>query len=714
MNQGRADQVNVYSVDARVGGGSLANTANLAATGAITSGGNTYYGYLEVKAASSLGSSTKKSYFQFNVGSNLNTNANATFTLVFPTMAPASQIQRVQLWALNQDYAGGFNPATMTWLNAQANNTNDNSAMLTDPTNTYTATPLVSALLPTADSTHLNYTFALQAGTNSTSWGKFVKNGLLTLALTGIPDTTYNGGGPIRSPTNASYLTFNTPIGGGPMPSISSCTNVSTYPTLSSPTNHFTVSGSSLSLPPTATSDNQSIVADADVHVNGSGANWNVYVVAGATNGTANITLGITDSLGNPANANFKVTVNPVEPIVANPPDTNTLTGVAVTVPFTVYEPTSNANNITIWATSLNTNLVPDANLVVTKTDGGGTNRTVKVTPLVGTNGIAPIALWASDGVVSNRTAFTVQVRPSTSVVFFDAFAYTTNLTSGGNVTITNDIGRLDYESGGFWKLRNGTTPHIFVISGQAQVTYPLTATTPESLIAPLVGGPYAPGKGTVLFTKFKATWTAALPSTNSGSIVSLYDETAGSTTGLRGRLSTTNTASGFRVRIQNSEGGLYTEFPQDLSVNTTYTIWLKYDVDGAETRLWVDPINEASSNVLNTDTAGGRAIYDVSLRQGTDTGPVLIDDLVVTITNRPIVSPVITSLSVSNAVPYQAILFTGDTNDPSAAFTVWHASDVNGPWSDSAAGLNTLAPGSFSATVNDTNTTKFYRVKRY
>jgi hypothetical protein len=344
----------------------------------------------------------------------------------------------------------------------------------------------------------------------------------------------------------------------------------------------------------------------------------------------------------------------------------------------------------------------------------GGTNRTVTIIPLAGTNGIAPIALWASDGVKSNRTAFAVQVRPSTNVVFFDAFAYTTNLTSGGNATIVDDIGRLDYESGGFWKLRNGTTPHIMVINGQAQVTYPTTATTPESLIARLVGGPYAPGKGTVLFSKFKATWTALPPAATSSTIVSLYDETAGSTTGLRGRLSTTNTASGFRVRIQNSEGGLYTEFPQELSVGTTYTIWLKYDVDGAQTTLWVDPLSEASSSVLNTDTAPGRTIHDVSLRQGADTGPVLIDDLLVTITNRSIVSPVITSLSVSSAVPYQTISFTGDTNDPSAAFTVWHASDVAGTWSNSGAGLNTLAPGSFSATVNDTNSMKFYRVKRY
>jgi hypothetical protein len=702
-----ADEVITNSVDARIQGGTLAGTANLAATG-------TTPGYLEIKSGSSLSSGSRKSYFQFTVGSNPNTNANAIFTLVFPTITPASQSQRVQLYALNQAYAGGFNPATISWNNAQANNTNDLSALLTDPTNTYTATPLVSVVLPPADSTHTSYTFTLQAGANSTSWGNFVKNGTVTLALTGIPDTTYNGNGPVRSPTNASTLTFQTQIGGGPMPSISACTNVATYPTASSPTNYFVVSGSSLALPPLASSDNQAVVADADIHVESSGANWKVYAVGGTTAGTANIVLTVTDGAGNPANANFKVTVNPVEPIISNPPDTNTLTGVAVTVPFTVYEPTSNANNITVWATSLNTSLVPDANLLVTKTDGGGTNRTVKVTPLADTNGIAPIALWASDGVKSNRTAFAVQVRPSTNVVFFDAFAYTTNLTSGGNATITNDVGRLDYESGGFWRLRNGTTPHIMVINGQAQVTYPTTATTPESLIAPLVGGPYAPGKGAVFITKFKATWTAPLPSTNSSTIVSLYDETAGSTTGLRGRLSTTNTASGFRVRIQNSEGGLYTEFPQDLNVGTTYTIWLKYDVDGAETTLWVDPVSEASPSVLNTDTAPGRAMYDVSLRQGTDTGPVLIDDLLVTITNRPVVAPVITSLSVSSAVPYQTIFFTGGTNDPSAAFTVWHASDVSGPWSDSVAGLNTLAPGSFSATVNDTNTMKFYRVKRY
>jgi hypothetical protein len=699
-------QTIVNSVDARIQGGTLANTANLAAAGGTP-------GYLEIKSGSSLNSGSRKSYFQFSVGSSPNTNANAIFTLVFPTITPASQAQRVQLYALNQAYAGGLNPATVTWNNAQANNTNDNSALLTDPTNTYTATPLVSAVMPPADSLHTTYTFTLQAGTNATSWGNFVKNGSVTLALTGIPDTTYNGNGPVRSPTNASTLSYYLQIGGGPMPSISACTNVTTYPTINSATNYFTVSGTALSLPPTANSDNQAVVGDADIHIEASGPNWRVYAVGGSTSGTANIVVTVTDGAGNPANANFKVTVNPVVPIVSNPPDTNTLTGVAVTVPFTVYEPLSNANNITIWATSLNTNLVPDGNLLVTKTDGTGTNRTVKVTPLAGTNGIAPIALWASDGVSSNRTAFAVQVRPSTSVVFFDPFAYTTNLTSGGNATITNDVGRLDYESGGFWKLRNGTTPHIFVTNGQALVTYPITATTPESLIASLLGGPYAPGKGTVFLTKFKATW-AAMP-TNSGTIVSLYDETAGSTTGLRGRLSTTNsTDTTFRVRIQNSEGGLYAEFPQELSVGTPYTIWIKYDVDGAESTLWVNPVSEASSNVLNPDTAPGRPMYDVSLRQGTDTGPVLIDDLLVTITNRLIVSPVITSLSLSNAVPYQTLSFTADSKDPSSAFTVWHTSDVNGSWSDSAAGINTLAPGSFTATVNDTNIMKFYRIKRY
>lgn len=708
-----ADLVNVNSVDARIQGGTLANTANLAAANAIVYQTVSYYG-VEIKSGSSLGSGSRKSYFQFNVGANVNTNANAFFTLQFPIMAPPSQAQRVQLWALNQAYAG-FSPATVTWNNAQANATNDLSLLLTDPTNTYTAALLASVLVPTADSTHTTYTFTLPGGASSNNWGNYLKGGAVTLALTGIPDATYNGGSPVRSITNSSFLSFNTPIGSSPMPSISACTNVSTYWTLNSPTNYFTVSGTSLNLPPMATSDNQAVVADADIHINGSGASWNIYVVGGLTAGTANITMVITDSAGNPANANFKVTVNPVVPVVSNPADTNTLTGIAVTVPFTVYEPLSNANNVTIWATSLNTNLVPDANLVVTKTDGGGTNRTIKVTPLAGTNGIAPIALWASDGVNSNRIAFAVQVRPSAKVVFFDAFAYTTNLTSGGNATFTNDVGRLDLGSGSFWKVRGGTSPAIFVPSGQAQVAS-YTAATPQSLIAPLVGGPYLTGHDAIIYTSFKATWTA-LPS-DSGTMVSLYDPNSSGTVGLVARVVTvitnasTPVASGFfRVGVGNGEGTAgttnYIDFPQDLSVGTTYTVATRYVVDAAKTTLWINPANENSPSVIATDVHTARSIYDIGLRQGTDTGPVLIDDLKVTVVTRP--SFVSVTPSVSNVV----IVFAAGLNDAPSDFIVkgmagfpTALAPLNGP-------IISLGGGLFQATEPAAGQQGYYQLER-
>ncbi len=711
--QARAQQTIVNSVDARIQGGTLANTANLASAGSTP-------GYLEIKSGSSLSSGSRKSYFQFNVGSTPNTNANAIFTLVFPTITPNSQSQRVQLYALNQAYAGGFNPATMTWNNAQANNTNDNSAILTDPsTNTYTATPLVSVVLPTADSTHTTYTFTLQAGTNSTSWGNFIKSGNVTLALTGIPDSALNGNGPIRSPTNVSTLTFNTQVGGGPMPSISPCTNVSTYPTYNSPTNYFTVSPSGLT--PTATSDNQAVVADADIHIEGSGANWKVYAVGGTTAGTANIVLTVTDGSGNPANANFKVTVNPVQPFFSsNPPDTNTLTGIALTVPFAVYEPTSNADNITIWATSLNTNLVADSGLSTAKVPGtGGTNRTVTITPLAGTNGIAPIALWASDGLSSNRTAFAVVVRPSPKIAFIDNFSYTTNLTSLGSPTLVDNVGSLYLASGGFWRIRGGATGNsLQVSSGQALVGASTTPTsaTPMSLIAPLVGGPFLGNNDWIIYTSFKATWTA-VPQ-NSGTMVHLYDPNSSGTVGLLARLSTSvsNSVAGqFRVRIESGENSApntnLVEFPTDLSVGTTYNIVTKYVVDATKTTLWVDTgtITEGTStevvSVDNNHTV--RPVYDVGLRQGTDTGPLLIDDLKVTVVVRP------SFASVTRSGSSVIILFNAGVNDSTSDFIVNGTAALPTPLAPLSATITSLGGGLFQATVAAVGFQGYYQLER-
>jgi hypothetical protein len=712
------------------GGGTYANSSS-----ATLLAGNS--GVLEVKSGSSTGTGTRKSYVQFDVGANPNTNANATFT--FPLSGtPPSQAIRVILWALNQA-APTLGPST-TWNMAQANWTNTDYLWVSTPTNgtTATATPISTNLIPTYNNPNaMTYSYTLAGGANG--WGQFVRSagGSNTVAfgLTGVYDASYNGS-PVRVPSQCCFsgtlplpgywnpcsLTFWQKIGAGDMPSISLCTNVTTYPTLNSPTNYFTVSPSGLT--PTATSDNQTAVADADIHISGSGANWSIYVAGGASPGSANIKVTISDGAGNPANANFKVTVNPVEPFFSiKPSETNTLTGIEITVPFSVYEPTSNADNITIWATSLNANVVPNSGLSTAKVAGtGGTNRTVTITPLAGTNGLVPIALWASDGSSSNRVAFAVQVRPSAKVAFFDAFAYTTNLTSGRNDTLTNGVGRLDLASGSFWQVRAGTTPPIFVTDGQAQVTYPLTATTPQSLVAPLFGGPYLAGKDAIIYTTFKATWTA-LP-VDSGTTLSLYDPNASGTVGLVARITTvvTNASSvpgpapgTFRVGVANGEGTAgttnYIDYPLDLSVGSSYTIATRYVVDAAKTTLWVanygSPLSEADFGTLAQDTHTARPVYSIGLRQGTDTGPVLIDDLKVTVVTRP------SFVSVTQAGAYVIIVFAAGVDDSPSDFIVNGTASLPTPLAPLNPPIGSLGGGLFQAVVPMVGNQGYYQLAR-
>jgi hypothetical protein len=703
--------------DARLQGGTLANTANLRATGGPTASNP---GWLEIKSGTSLTSVSRKAYFYFNVGTSLNTNANAQFTIPFPdNTGPASHTQKAQLWALNQAYPG-FSGATMTWNNAQANDTNDITALLTDPVNTYTATPLVSTWLPAKGSLTPNYTFTLPGGAHPNNWGQFVKNGFLTLAISGINDPN-DGSSPSRVLTNAATMTYWVPAGGGPMPSISVCTNVTSYVTLNSPTNYFTVSPSGLTV--SKASDNTAVIPNANINlVNSSGDNWYVYA-AGISNGTANITLSITDGSGNPANANFQVQVKSIQPIVSNIPDTNTLVSTAVTVPFTVYEAYSNANNITIWATSLNTNLVLDSGLLVTKTDAGGTNRTVQVTPVGDADGTAPIALWASDTVNSNRTLFTVLVRSSAKIRFSDHFSYTTNLTSGGNATLANNGGSLYLTSGSFWTPRGTSTGLSLLntndgssLNGQALLRW-TTASTPISLIAPLAGGPLVGNNDWVVYTSFKATWTG-VPQ-NSGTIVHLYDATTSGTVGLLARVSTSisNSAAGqFRVRIESGENAApntnLVEFPTDLTVGTTYNIVTKYVVDATKTTLWVNPTDESSTHVVSVDNNHTvRPVYDVGLRQGTDTGPVLIDDLKVAVVNKP----AITSITPPSG-DYVNIGFTGVPGDSPSDFVVVSTTDLATAFADVTSGVTITplsVPGTFNAQVPASGNQRFYSVRR-
>ncbi len=692
------------------GGGALTNVPSITQT--LTNGG-----ILEVKSGSSFGTTggSRKSYFKFNVPPNINTNANIVFSYVL-SASPQSQAQRVVLWGLNQAYPT-FAPSTLTWSNAQANTRTDITA-LTASNTTFTATALsISNVISTATAGNQNRSFTLNSGASGWTPVYQSSDNTITFAMTGINDSTFNGNSPVRIITNSSTLTFYTIVSGNP-PSVSSMGDITVYTgDITGTTNFFTVGDPEdgpNSLTPVATSSDEAIVPSASVGFGGIGASRYLIITNGAAAGTARITVTVTDSAGNVAQTSFKVTVLQTAPTVAGN-HTNTLVNTPVAMQLKVAEPgnTNGSQNITLTATSGNPNLVLNSGIVIT---GTGTNRVATVTPITGSNGIAPIIIVSTDTTnnVSNTNIYSVMVLPATNSVFSDHFDYTINSITG--------FDSLDADSGNFWFTRSGGSgTHVKVSSGVCVLTL---GPNVQSVIAPLKGGPYLPGQGTVFTTKFKVTWSVTPASPDSGNIVALWDETSGTgTAGLRGRISTTNTPGGFRVRVETSDpasglaaNAVYAEFPQDLSAGTAYNIWVKYDVDGAKSQLWVDPANESSTSVVNSDIAGGKPIYDVSLRQGTDTAGaangVFIDDLSVAITNRPIVAPSITSITVTTT--NQTIKFTGDTIDPSSAFKVLHATNVAGPYSNTGITPTTITPGSFQGVVTDTGDTRFYRIQRY
>jgi hypothetical protein len=78
---------------------------------------------------------------------------------------------------------------------------------------------------------------------------------------------------------------------------------------------------------------------------------------------------------------------------------------------FTVSDPETPADELTVRATSGNLTLVPNGSPnIVTNGDAGGTNRTVTITPATGQQGSATITVNVGDGVNTSFTTFNVTV----------------------------------------------------------------------------------------------------------------------------------------------------------------------------------------------------------------------------------------------------------------------------------------------------------------
>ncbi len=654
-------------------------------------------GYLLVKYSTSQNAA--KSYFKFDLAG-MNPNTNNALTLTFSTTS-ANGRQHLQVWALNQAYPGMS--ANIVWATAQANHTNINSNdMLTS--GDYTATPLVDYIASSA--------LGLKTVTLPGPWGSYLIGDQVVLVLTGYNDPATNSANGCRIALNSTQVSYQQLVGAPP--TVGPIANVTVISGQTSAAQPFTVNDPEdgpASLVPTATSSSATVVDPALVAFGGSGADRTIAVVGGSP-GTANVTVSVTDSVGNTGQRTFTVTVLPADypPFLVTPAGTNviawtnTMVSTSVTVPFTVGDPETPAANLTVSGSiaSYSAGLLASLSF---GTDASGTNRTLTITPVNDTNGVGVVTVQVGDGVNLTSLSFPVMVLPAANVVFSEHFDY------------SPDDSELFTDSAGLWGRRNSTAQsvHLWVYGGGGYIRPKASS---DDGAARLVGAPYTVGGGSVLYLMCNATWldgggAADAPVTSSaGGFVHFCNNPSASSALMAEIGATTNSAPEgyFRLGLNDQNTQLQPNTSVDLMAPSpaAYKVVARYDVDAGRSTLWVNAGSEASPSVSVTDLATPQNVSYVGLRQDVGMGYILVDDLKVVLVKKP----VITSIAMPEAGTADIFFGTGQ-DDAAGAFAIESATDVTATYSVITSSITPLGGGNFRARVTASGTQAFYRVKR-
>lgn len=102
-------------------------------------------------------------------------------------------------------------------------------------------------------------------------------------------------------------------------------------------------------------------------------------------------------------------------------------------ITFTIGDAQTPASALALQGVSLNTNLLPNSNIVF---GGTGANRTVTLTPATGQSGTAAVLLLVGNGTNQTAETFMLRVTPVNNV----PIAQTTNFISGVNVPVDVDL----------------------------------------------------------------------------------------------------------------------------------------------------------------------------------------------------------------------------------------------------------------------------------
>ncbi|QDS91740.1 Calx-beta domain protein [Roseimaritima multifibrata] len=161
----------------------------------------------------------------------------------------------------------------------------------------------------------------------------------------------------------------------------------------------------------TATSSNSALVPEGNIVFAGSGANRTATITPAPNQfGTTTITITVTDQEGLTATDNFLLTVDSVNdaPTISSVANQSTSEDLETgAIAFTIGDLETTVGDLTVTATSSDTTLVPNANILL---GGSDANRTVTITPAENQTGSTVITLTVSDGALTATETFALTV----------------------------------------------------------------------------------------------------------------------------------------------------------------------------------------------------------------------------------------------------------------------------------------------------------------
>lgn len=176
---------------------------------------------------------------------------------------------------------------------------------------------------------------------------------------------------------------------------------------------------------------------------------WSLFVMDDGNGDQGSVAGGWTLTLGTTGNNAIAPTIS----TIASQSGTSGLTTGAI--PFTVGDSDTPLSSLALTATSSNTSIVPNTNIVFS---GSGANRTVAVTPVSGKTGLVNITLTVSDGSLAASSSFPLAVNDATVAPVITQQPGSQTVNVGSSVTFTTAATGTPtpaYQ----WKLNGATIP---------------------------------------------------------------------------------------------------------------------------------------------------------------------------------------------------------------------------------------------------------------